>query len=74
MKMTQKHRLIWALLGNGWVHFADLNRICFRYGARFLELRRRGFDIRHKQVDGAHYYLLATPRERIDFGKLVVTQ
>jgi hypothetical protein len=52
VKLTQKQRVLRALRAAGpqGVTNAQLNSICFRYGARIFELRREGYDIRQKQI------------------------
>jgi hypothetical protein len=42
---SQTHRILKLLKAKGSVTNVELNRICFRYGARLLELRREGHDI-----------------------------
>lgn len=51
-KLTQKQRVLNALRDAGprGVLNSELNKICFRYGARIFELRRDGYDIRQQQV------------------------
>jgi hypothetical protein len=42
---SQTHRILKLLKAKGSVTNIELNRVCFRYGARLLELRREGHDI-----------------------------
>lgn len=42
---SQTHRILKLLKAKGSATNIELNRICFRYGARLLELRREGHDI-----------------------------
>jgi len=44
-KETQTARILRVLKEEGQVTNAELNRICFRYGARLHELRREGHKI-----------------------------
>ena len=39
-----------------WVHFSDLNNVCYRYGARIYDLRQDGENIEKKQVNGVWFY------------------
>lgn len=52
VRLTQKQKVLKALkvAGSRGVLNSDLNKICFRYGARIFELRREGYDIRQKQI------------------------
>ena len=72
--MTQKQRILHLLADSRRVSNAALNRICFRYGARIMELRRAGFEIvseRDKVKDGGLWWFrLVTPASQIDWEKM----
>ena len=49
--MTQKDRIVELLRDMGWHTNAELNRICFRYGARLWELKHEdGYIIEKRNV------------------------
>lgn len=62
-RMTQNQKIYLALKPGKWVHYAKLNRICFRYGARIFDLRRMGVDIGKKKVGDEWYYRCFNPRQ-----------
>lgn len=66
MKQTQKERLL-ALLSDGCPHhMRELNAICFRYGGRFHELRREGYEIETIQLGiGEFAYRLHVPNKQL---------
>lgn len=52
-KLSQTARILNLLKANGEATNAQLNKICYRYGARIHELRAEGFDILSvKEKDG----------------------
>lgn len=68
--MTQKRRILNALIyfypqgvTNRWLN----DNICFRYGARLMELRRDGFEIDTKRIEaGLFKFTLLTLPELIN--------
>jgi hypothetical protein len=62
-KRTQKQRILDLMAPRQWVHFRDLNDICFRYGARLYDLRKEGYEFEERRDDkGIWWYRLsATP-------------
>ena len=49
-KETQTARILHLLKNKKVVTNTELNRICFRYGARIFELRREGYIIKSNHV------------------------
>ena len=47
---SQRRKILFALQDNGSMTGAELNKICFRYGARIHELRKLGHTIKAKQI------------------------
>ena len=51
MRMTQKDRIVELMRDMRWHTNAELNRICFRYGARLWELKHEeGYIIEKRNV------------------------
>jgi hypothetical protein len=67
---SQKQKVLEALRRGGkfGILNVELNKICFRYGARIHELRREGYDIR-MQVDKKGLYRFTLMIER-EFGEI----
>lgn len=69
--MNQKQRILHLLTEKDRVSNVELNRICFRYGARIMELRRAGFDIVSERDKvskrGLWWTRLITPPDEIDW-------
>lgn len=57
-KRTMKQKVYDLLKDGEWHNFRELNDICFRYGARLLELRKEGIDHEIKKVNGVNFYRL----------------
>ena len=55
--MTQTHRILNLLreAGDKGVTNYDLNSVCFRYGARLFDLKRRGHVIGSRHVQGSQW-------------------
>lgn len=51
-KLSQTARILNLLKVNGRATNRELNRICYRYGARIFELRREGHDIVTNRIKG----------------------
>jgi hypothetical protein len=52
-------KAVLARLEQGPATSDELNALCFRYGARIFELRKRGYDIRTEQIGvGIYRYTL----------------
>jgi len=49
-KDTQRAKIIKLLKTNGKATNTELNRICFRYGARIYDLRKEGHIIKSKHI------------------------
>jgi hypothetical protein len=65
--MNQKQKIIKLLKSQEWTHISELNKICFRYGARLYELRSDGYRfMKRKAPDGFEEWKLIhdpiTPR------------
>ena len=65
-KPTQTERLLELLKDRDWHSMRALNEICFRYGARFKELRDAGYTIETRQISAGlfWYRLVAEPGEQ----------
>lgn len=63
-KLSQKQKVLKALqsAGRNGVLNAQLNAICFRYGARIFELRREGHDIRQISLGKGLYRVWLEPQ------------
>lgn len=48
--MTQCERILQLLEEKESVTNIELNSVCFRYGARLLDLRNQGHDIKSKHI------------------------
>lgn len=55
---VNKRNAVLARLQQGPATSIDLNSICYRYGARILELRKQGYDISTRKHDGTFLYTL----------------
>lgn len=63
-KKNQKTRILEHLKANREVTNIDLNKICYRYGARINELRKDGWNIQREYWrPGIHRYWLVGDRE-----------
>ena len=51
-RSTARDRVLAYLQSRGRATNAELNDVCFRYGARILELRAQGYDIRTGEKHG----------------------
>ena len=54
-RLSRQCSAVLECLKYGPVTNVELNRICFRYGARIHELRKLGYDIRKKQIQKSVY-------------------
>ena len=59
-RLTKKEQLIALMQDGRWYHMRQLNRICFRFGARFHEMRAEGYvvDKRSCGTDEWEYRLI----------------
>jgi hypothetical protein len=60
----QRQQILDLLIERGeqGVRNTELNKICFRYGARIFELRKLGHDIKTvKESDGLYRFVLKVP-------------
>jgi hypothetical protein len=48
--LNQKNKILLLLSDGEWHLNVELNKICFRYGARITELRQGGNDIEAERV------------------------
>lgn len=59
MPTTKEAKILSALSSKKWVHMRVLNKICFSYGQRIFDLRRKGYKIDTIQLGiGEFAYLL----------------
>ena len=66
-KTNQAKRILRELRDKKSVTNVDLNRICYRYGARIYDLRKAGWNIlRHYEKPGVYRYTLIPERESTD--------
>lgn len=64
IKNNQTARILRLLKDRRFVTNIDLNKICFRYGARLHDLRKEGYQIqREYERPGVHRYWLVPERE-----------
>lgn len=62
--LTQTARILKLLKTNGSATNRELNRICFRYGARIHDLRREGWEITSvREKDGLWRFVLKGHRD-----------
>lgn len=64
-KENQASRILRLLRSERTVTNKQLNRICFRYGARIFELRREGWNIQKESLGRGlfQYWLVPEPEE-----------
>jgi hypothetical protein len=55
-KQSQKDKIKSLLSDGHWHSFNELNRICYRYSARLLDLKNDGIPHEIKKVSGINYY------------------
>ena len=66
-KTNQTSRILRELRDKRFVTNIDLNKICYRYGARIHELRKEGWNIqREYERPGVYRYWLVPEREYAD--------
>ena len=62
--LSQTARILKLLKTNGSATNRELNRICFRYGARLHDLRREGWEITSvREKDGLWRFVLKGHRD-----------
>lgn len=62
-RIPQTEKILALLKEKPYVTNVELNRICFRYSARILELRNDGHDIQRKYLKpGVYKYWLVQPK------------
>lgn len=62
--LSQTARILKLLKTNGSATNRELNRVCFRYGARLHDLRREGWDILSvREKDGLWRFVLRGHRD-----------
>ena len=59
-RLTKKDALLSLMSDGRWHHIRELNRLTYRYGARFWEMRKQGHEIEKRSVgtDEFEYRLL----------------
>jgi hypothetical protein len=65
-KPTQKERILALLADREWHTTAELNDLCFRYGARLFELRQEGYLFAEERIGAGplwRWKLIETPIE-----------
>lgn len=63
-KPTQRERILALLADRRWHTTAELNEICFRYGARLFEMRRDGYVFDEERIGAGplwRWRLVETP-------------
>lgn len=58
-KPTQKERLLKLFEGGRWVSNIEMNKICFRYGARLWELQQAGYLFEKRNEKNIWYWKLS---------------
>lgn len=58
-KRTMKQKIYDLLRDGNWHSFRELNKICFRYGARLWDLKQDGIDHEIKTIKNIKYYRLS---------------
>lgn len=66
-KMNQTAKVLRLLKSRRFVLNTELNRLCFRYGARIHELRKEGWNIQQECIKpGLYRYWIVHEREHGD--------
>lgn len=62
-RIPQTAKILAVLKEKAYVTNVELNRICFRYSARILELRKEGHNIQREYIKpGVYKYFLVQPQ------------